>query len=58
VGLLRNRGISEDQRARLPSCRRLVCDYRVLHAGSAPYRWKRLGYSNTADPWKEERYGF
>jgi len=23
-----------------------------------PGFWERLGYSNTADPWKEERYGF
>ena len=24
----------------------------------APGFWERLGYSNTADPWKEERYAF
>ncbi len=24
----------------------------------APGYWERLGYSNTADPWKEERYAF
>ena len=23
-----------------------------------PGYWERLGYSNTADPWKEERYAF
>ena len=23
-----------------------------------PGYWERLGYSNTADPWQEERYGF
>ena len=23
-----------------------------------PGYWERLGYSNSADPWKEERYGF
>ena len=23
-----------------------------------PGFWERLGYSNSADPWKEERYGF
>ncbi len=25
---------------------------------TGPGFWERLGYSNTADPWKEERYGF
>lgn len=27
-------------------------------AGDRPGYWERLGYSNTADPWKEERYAF
>ena len=29
-----------------------------LVEGDRPGFWERLGYSNTADPWKEERYGF
>lgn len=29
-----------------------------LVAADEPGFWERLGYSNTADPWKEERYGF
>lgn len=26
--------------------------------GDRPGYWERLGYSNTADPWREERYAF
>ena len=26
--------------------------------GDQPGHWERLGYSNTADPWREERYAF
>jgi DMSO/TMAO reductase YedYZ molybdopterin-dependent catalytic subunit len=29
-----------------------------LVEGDRPGFWERLGYSSTADPWKEERYGF
>jgi DMSO/TMAO reductase YedYZ molybdopterin-dependent catalytic subunit len=29
-----------------------------LVEGDRPGFWERLGYSNSADPWKEERYGF
>ncbi len=29
-----------------------------LVEGDRPGYWERLGYSNSADPWKEERYGF
>ena len=36
--LFRNRGITEDQRARLPPGQHLVRDFPVLHAGSVPYR--------------------
>ena len=38
MGLLRNRGISDDERARLPPGQHLVRDFPVLHAGSVPYR--------------------
>jgi DMSO/TMAO reductase YedYZ molybdopterin-dependent catalytic subunit len=136
VELFRNRGLTDDERARLPPGQHVVNDFPVLHAGSVPYPapppgwdfrvfgaverprgwsldelralptrtvtadihcvttwskldtvwedvavwplleelgvrpeathavahseegWERLGYSNTADPWKEERYGF
>jgi hypothetical protein len=63
VAFLRKRGISDEERRRLPLGRPLVRDFPVLHTGSVPYReappdWGRLGYSNTADPWKEERYAF
>jgi DMSO/TMAO reductase YedYZ molybdopterin-dependent catalytic subunit len=27
-------------------------------SGDEPGYWERFGYSNTADPWKEERYAF
>jgi DMSO/TMAO reductase YedYZ molybdopterin-dependent catalytic subunit len=29
-----------------------------LSATDKPGFWERYGYNNTADPWKEERYGF
>ena len=29
-----------------------------LVSGDRPGYWERYGYSNTADPWKEERYAF
>ena len=29
-----------------------------LSAVDQPGFWERYGYSNDADPWKEERYGF
>ena len=29
-----------------------------FRAGDAPGYWEVRGYSNSADPWKEERYGF
>ena len=38
MGLLRNRGISDDERARLAPGQHLVRDFPVLHAGSIPYR--------------------
>lgn len=38
MGLLRNRGISDDERARLAPGQHLVRDFPVLHAGSVPYR--------------------
>lgn len=37
MGLLRNRGITDDERARLPPGQHLVRDFPVLHAGSIPY---------------------
>jgi len=36
VGLLRNRGITDEERARLPPGQHLVRDFPVLHAGSVP----------------------
>ena len=37
VGLLRNRGIAEEDRARLAPGQHLVRDFPVLHAGAVPY---------------------
>jgi DMSO/TMAO reductase YedYZ molybdopterin-dependent catalytic subunit len=37
VGLFRNRGITEEERARLPPGQHLVRDFPVLQAGSVPY---------------------
>lgn len=37
MGLLRNRGISDDERARLAPGQHLVRDFPVLHAGGVPY---------------------
>ncbi len=38
MGLWRNRGISDDERRRLPPGQHLVRDFPVLHAASIPYR--------------------
>ncbi len=38
MAFLRNRGISDEQRRRLPPGQHLVRDFPVLHAGSVPYR--------------------
>ncbi len=38
AGLLRNRGISDDERSRLPPGQHLVRDFPVLHAAGIPYR--------------------
>ena len=38
MGLLRNRGLSDDERRRLPPGQHLVRDFPVLHAGSVPYQ--------------------
>ena len=38
MGLLRNRGISDDERRRLPPGQHLVRDFPVLHAAGIPYR--------------------
>jgi DMSO/TMAO reductase YedYZ molybdopterin-dependent catalytic subunit len=37
LGLLRNRGLTDDERRRLPPGQHLVRDFPVLHAGSVPY---------------------
>jgi DMSO/TMAO reductase YedYZ molybdopterin-dependent catalytic subunit len=37
MGLLRNRGLTDEQRRRLPPGQHLVRDFPVLHAGSIPY---------------------
>ncbi len=37
MGLLRNRGITDDERRRLPPGQHLVRDFPVLHAGTVPY---------------------
>ena len=44
MGLLRNRGISDDERARLPPGQHLVRDFPVLHAAGIPYH-------RTPDDW-------
>jgi len=38
VGVLRDRGLTDDERARLPPGQHLRRDFPVLHAGSVPYR--------------------
>jgi DMSO/TMAO reductase YedYZ molybdopterin-dependent catalytic subunit len=38
LGLLRNRGASDEERARIAPGQHLVRDFPVLHAGSIPYR--------------------
>ena len=62
MAVLRRRGASDEERARLApgqhlvreDVTRLTCD--IDH--DEPGFWERLGCSDTADPWKEERYGF
>jgi DMSO/TMAO reductase YedYZ molybdopterin-dependent catalytic subunit len=49
VGLLRNRGVTEDQRARLPPGQHPVRDFPVLHAGPVP--------SRTAPDWDFRVFG-
>ncbi len=38
MGLLRNRGLSEDERRRVPPGQHVVSNFPVLHAGSVPYQ--------------------
>ena len=38
MGLLRNRGLSDDERRRVPPGQHVVTDFPVLHAGSVPHR--------------------
>jgi len=38
MGLLRNRGLSEDERRRVPPGQHVVTNFPVLHAGSVPYQ--------------------
>ena len=38
MGLLRNRGLSDDERRRVPPGQHVVTDFPVLHAGSVPYQ--------------------
>jgi DMSO/TMAO reductase YedYZ molybdopterin-dependent catalytic subunit len=47
VGLLRNRGASDEERARIAPGQHLVRDFPVLHAGSIPYREVPPGWSFT-----------
>ena len=44
MALFRNRGLTDDQRARLPPGQHLVRDFPVLHAGSVPYRQPPPGW--------------
>lgn len=44
MGLLRNRGVSDEDRARLAPGQHLVRDFPVLHAGSIPYRGVPAGW--------------
>jgi DMSO/TMAO reductase YedYZ molybdopterin-dependent catalytic subunit len=37
MGILRNRGLSDDERARIPPGQHMVRDFPVLHVGSVPY---------------------
>ncbi len=45
MGLLRNRGASDEERARIAPGQHLVRDFPVLHAGSIPYREVPPGWS-------------
>ena len=38
MGLLRNRGITDEERERLPPGQHLVRDFPILHAAGIPYR--------------------
>jgi DMSO/TMAO reductase YedYZ molybdopterin-dependent catalytic subunit len=44
MGLLRNRGLTDEQRRRLPPGQHLVRDFPVLHAGSIPYEEAPRGW--------------
>ena len=44
MGLLRNRGISDDERRRIPPGQHLVRDFPVLHAAGIPYRQTPPGW--------------
>lgn len=37
MGILRNRGVSDDERARIPPGQHMVRDFPVLHVGPVPY---------------------
>ncbi len=37
MGILRNRGVSDDERRRIPPGQHMVRDFPVLHVGSVPY---------------------
>jgi len=55
MGLLRNRGLSEAERARVPPGQHLVRDFPVLHAGDVPYRtppadWDLRVWGRVAEP--------
>ena len=44
MALLRNRGLTEDERLRLPPGQHVVRNFPVLHAGSVPYREAPAGW--------------
>ena len=55
MGLLRNRGLSEAERARVPPGQHVVRDFPVLHAGDVPYRtppadWDFRVWGRVAEP--------
>lgn len=55
MGLLRNRGLSEAERARVPPGQHVVRDFPVLHAGEVPYRtpppgWDLRVWGRVANP--------
>lgn len=47
MGLLRNRGLSDDQRRRIPPGQHLVRNFPVLHAASIPYESVPAGWDFT-----------